>query len=90
MTNTYRKERKEKYTKYLLALADVSQLVDLATRPSGFWNAKTMRQFLENYAKDRGMDPLAPGTWYNTPEKTLRQLPVFFVLSFVFWGILFF
>ena len=58
-----------------------SELMSLATRPTSHWNAKSMRLFLENYAKDRGMDSLSPETWYNTPEKTLRQLPVFLLFS---------
>ena len=38
------------------------------TQPVGYWNAKKMRTFLENYATRRGMNPLLAETWYNVPR----------------------
>lgn len=35
-----------------------------------------MRLFLEQFAKNRGMDPLVPETWYNIPRTELDRTRV--------------
>lgn len=71
------------------------------TRPHGYWNAdegRNVREFLDNYAKARNLDPLRAETWYNFAYKDLQDAVrpffllffLFLLLSFVFVLIFFF
>eukprot|EP00026_Physarum_polycephalum_P001864 Phypoly_transcript_01867.p1 GENE.Phypoly_transcript_01867~~Phypoly_transcript_01867.p1 ORF type:complete len:897 (+),score=81.10 Phypoly_transcript_01867:37-2727(+) len=45
-------------------------------RSAGYWvkgKGKNMRQFFENFAWDRGMDPLVLHTWYHTPQSVVME-----------------
>eukprot|EP00026_Physarum_polycephalum_P001329 Phypoly_transcript_01330.p1 GENE.Phypoly_transcript_01330~~Phypoly_transcript_01330.p1 ORF type:complete len:878 (+),score=128.72 Phypoly_transcript_01330:456-3089(+) len=44
-----------------------------AKKPIGFWTRGRMREFLENFAKNRKKDPLRPSTWYSISADLIRQ-----------------
>lgn len=45
------------------------------------WTDATMKKFLENVAKNFGMDPLLPETWYSITPTKIYQFKVIFLLS---------
>lgn len=45
-------------------LSESSKVKGFSSRPIGHWTSKAMRTFLENFAKNRNLDPLDPHTWY--------------------------
>lgn len=48
---------------------------DFKTLPVGYWNKKNMRMHMENFAKERNMDPLDQETWKNS-YSALHKSPV--------------
>lgn len=63
------------------------KVVCLEARSAGHWvkgKGKNMRKFFESFARDRGMDPLLPQTWYTTPQILITdtEVSVFFT-SFI-------
>ncbi len=60
-------------------------MVDITTRPNNRWTTKTMRSFLEAFAKSRNVDPLNPDTWYSFSLKSIYNNKVFFCcLRFIY------
>jgi len=46
-------------------------------RPQGFWNdPNNRRKFLEDYAREKGFDPLVPENWKNQTGMDLRRYKV--------------
>eukprot|EP00026_Physarum_polycephalum_P002429 Phypoly_transcript_02435.p1 GENE.Phypoly_transcript_02435~~Phypoly_transcript_02435.p1 ORF type:complete len:884 (+),score=75.70 Phypoly_transcript_02435:120-2771(+) len=54
-------ERATRSKKYL---NETSEVKELNTLVQGQWTLRTMRQYMENFARGRNMDPLEPKTWY--------------------------
>lgn len=48
---------------YILGL---SQVKDAVPRDEGHWTPENVKIFLENFAKNRNMDPLIAQNWYNS------------------------
>ena len=48
------------------------------SQPSGFWsvNKRNMRLFLEDFARQRNLNPLTPATWYSIPWKSIAESQV--------------
>jgi hypothetical protein len=47
-----------------------------SAKPQRYWSFKNMRELLETYAKQRGLDPLVSETWYSIGESDIRGLKV--------------
>lgn len=48
-------------------------------KPMGYWKAdkkKNMRLFFENIAKERGVDPLVPESWYSVTQAYVKSFKV--------------
>ena len=45
-------------------------------KPIGHWTHKNMRQLIEQFAKNRGLDPLIAETRYNTPRREIENIAV--------------
>lgn len=64
--------------------AELSHEVANYSEPSGHWsdkgisekNKSNMRNFFENIARRRNLDPLLPDTWYSIPRKEVEQTRV--------------
>jgi hypothetical protein len=47
-----------------------------SAKPQRYWSIKNMRALLETCAKQRGLDPLLPQSWYSIGERDIRRLKV--------------
>eukprot|EP00026_Physarum_polycephalum_P002930 Phypoly_transcript_02939.p1 GENE.Phypoly_transcript_02939~~Phypoly_transcript_02939.p1 ORF type:complete len:825 (+),score=95.05 Phypoly_transcript_02939:89-2563(+) len=54
-----------------------SDLSKFTRRPRKIWSTSTRREFLNSFARQRGLDPLIPETWYSLYQETAR-LPNFY------------
>eukprot|EP00026_Physarum_polycephalum_P001524 Phypoly_transcript_01526.p1 GENE.Phypoly_transcript_01526~~Phypoly_transcript_01526.p1 ORF type:complete len:780 (-),score=98.01 Phypoly_transcript_01526:986-3034(-) len=54
-------------------LSDSSQVAGFKSQPLGHWTKKTMRNFMEKFAKLWKMDPLVPDTWYRLQFRNIRK-----------------
>ena len=53
--------------------------MDFKDKPHGYWQRnklKTMRAFLEDFARKKELDPLLPDTWYNIARKDIQSVKV--------------
>ena len=60
----------------LMFFSEHLSLPGFTTQPVGHWTAKNMRAFLENYASQRGLNPLLAETWYNVPRTIFNHFAV--------------
>jgi hypothetical protein len=51
-----------------------SRVDGFKAQPLGYWTTNNMRLFLENFARDRNLDPLLPETWYEIPYKEICEV----------------
>jgi hypothetical protein len=59
-------------------------------QPQRHWRTKRwhkLRSLLENFAKNKGMDPLLPGTWYKIPCSSIMKIKVLYFI--IFYNMLF-
>eukprot|EP00026_Physarum_polycephalum_P002735 Phypoly_transcript_02743.p1 GENE.Phypoly_transcript_02743~~Phypoly_transcript_02743.p1 ORF type:complete len:836 (+),score=105.65 Phypoly_transcript_02743:77-2584(+) len=54
-------------------LNDCSRSATFNVHPIAFWTAKRMQVYMENFAKEKGMDPLLPATWYKLAYEAIHQ-----------------
>lgn len=54
-------------------------------KPRGYWDPKRnkhMRLYFETFAKNRGLDPLLPGSWYSLSSEASLQKVLHSLLHF--------
>jgi hypothetical protein len=56
-------------------------LASFLKKPFGYWTIKKMRNFMENFARNKNLDPLISNTWYNISASDIKQLKVKFKFS---------
>jgi hypothetical protein len=54
---------------------ETSHVAGFTAQPPRHWTARNMRLFMENFAKQRNMDPLVASTWY-TIQRDIYQSKV--------------
>ena len=64
-----------------MQFVDDIQPSTFTTQPTGHWTESNMREFLQNLAIERNLDPLLAETWYNVQSKDIRTLKVLTFLA---------
>lgn len=55
------------------------------SKMTGYWTPKNMRQYLENFVRNRKLDPSLPDTWYHLSVHDLYQSKVLLLMLLFFY-----